>query len=142
MRRVIEPKEVVAGGAGSRGSGRLDAPRDAGDARDAGPFIELRPFLKDGGLRLGTWGYEILGELDVRQEDWYVEKSRLSAFFQTNLELVLRALDAETVLLGGVLTNQCVGATCKDACSATSSPSSSRSAPVRRCPTCTGRRSR
>ena len=38
-----------------------------------------------------------------------------TAFFQTNLEQVLRALDADTVILTGVLTNQCVGATCKDA---------------------------
>ena len=44
-----------------------------------------------------------------------VEKTRLSAFFQTNLEQILRALGAETVILTGVLTNQCVGATCKDA---------------------------
>ena len=50
-----------------------------------------------------------------RAEAWYVEKTRLSAFFQTKLELVLRSLGAETVLLSGVLTNQCVGATCKDA---------------------------
>ena len=44
-----------------------------------------------------------------------MEKTRLSAFFQTNLEQILRALGAETVLCTGVLTNQCVGATCKDA---------------------------
>jgi nicotinamidase-related amidase len=82
---------------------------------DGGPFMEIRAILRDGGLRRGTWGYEILGELEPRAEDWYVEKTRLSAFFQTNLELVLRGLGAETVLLTGVLTNQCVGATCKDA---------------------------
>jgi nicotinamidase-related amidase len=77
--------------------------------------MRLRPFLHEGGLRIGTWGYEVLDELEPRAEDWYVHKSRLSAFFQTNLELVLRGLGAETVLITGVLTNQCVGATCKDA---------------------------
>jgi ureidoacrylate peracid hydrolase len=77
--------------------------------------MEIREILRDGGLRQGTWGYEILDELDARPEDWYVEKNRLSAFFQTNLELVLRGLDAETVLITGVLTNQCIGATTKDA---------------------------
>jgi nicotinamidase-related amidase len=40
---------------------------------------------------------------------------RLSAFFQTSLETVLRSMDAETVLFAGVLTNQCVAATSKDA---------------------------
>lgn len=83
--------------------------------RDAGPFIEQRPFLKDGGLRQGTWGYEVLAELGPEPGDWYIEKMRLSAFFQTNLELVLRSLGAETVLFAGVLTNQCVAATSKDA---------------------------
>jgi nicotinamidase-related amidase len=48
-------------------------------------------------------------------EDWYVEKNRLSAFYNTNLELLLRSLEAETVLFSGVLTNQCVAATSKDA---------------------------
>ena len=77
--------------------------------------MEIRAILREGGLRVDTWGYEILADLDPRPEDWYVEKNRLSAFFQTNLELVLRGLDAETVLITGVLTNQCVGATTKDA---------------------------
>lgn len=83
--------------------------------RDGGPFVEHRPFLRDGGLRQGTWGYEILDQLEPRPDDWFIEKMRLSAFFQTNLEIVLRSLDAETVLFAGVLTNQCVAATSKDA---------------------------
>ena len=53
--------------------------------------------------------------LGAREDDWYVEKNRLSAFFQTNLELVLRSLNADTLLICGVLTNQCVAATSKDA---------------------------
>lgn len=82
---------------------------------DAGPFYALRPFLKDEGLLQNTWGYEVLAELEAQEDDWYIEKTRLSAFFQTNLEAVLRSLGVETVLLTGVLTNQCVGATTKDA---------------------------
>ncbi len=85
------------------------------DHRDAGTFLQLWPFLKESGLRVGTWGYEILQALDARPQDWYVEKNRLSAFFQTNLELVLRSLQADTVVICGVLTNQCVAATSKDA---------------------------
>ena len=82
---------------------------------DGGPFMRLRPFLRDGGLRQDTWGNEILATLDPRAEDWTVEKTRLSAFYCTNLEVILRALKAETVLFAGVLTNQCVAATSKDA---------------------------
>src|SRR4029077_11028392 len=51
----------------------------------------------------------------VAPEDWIIEKVRLSAFFNTNLEVVLRGLHAETVLIAGVLTNQCIAATSKDA---------------------------
>ena len=81
---------------------------------DGGPFMLLRPFLAEGGLRQGTWGYEVFDELEPRPEDWYIEKTRLSAFYQTNLESILRALNADTVLYTGVLTNQCVAATSKD----------------------------
>jgi nicotinamidase-related amidase len=66
-------------------------------------------------LRQGTWGYELYEGLGAREDDWYVEKSRLSAFFNTNLETILRGLNADTVLMAGVLTNQCVAATSKDA---------------------------
>lgn len=83
---------------------------------DGGPFMELRGFLRDGGLRQKTWGYEILDELEPDFEtDWFVEKTRLSAFFNTNLEVILRGLKTETIIVTGVLTNQCVGATTKDA---------------------------
>ncbi len=85
------------------------------DSRDAGVFATLRDFMKDGGLRIGTWGYELIEEMEVRAEDWLVEKNRLSAFFATNLDLILRGLEADTVLICGVLTNQCVKATAVDA---------------------------
>lgn len=44
-----------------------------------------------------------------------MEKTCLSAFFQTNSESAQRALNADTVLITGMLTNQCVVATSKDA---------------------------
>ena len=84
-------------------------------AEDGGPFMQLRPFLKEGGLRRDTWGWEVLAALEPQPEDWYVAKTRLSAFYGTDLEVVLRGIGAETVLMTGVLTNQCVAATSKDA---------------------------
>lgn len=77
--------------------------------------MHLRPFLAEGGLRQNTWGYEVLDTLGARPEDWLVEKTRLSAFYATSLEVVLRSLEAETVLFAGVLTNQCIAASSKDA---------------------------
>jgi ureidoacrylate peracid hydrolase len=115
MRRVIEPTQRLLGEARRAGVRIVWTQHGYKDGSDAGPFLQLRPFLRDGGLRKGTWGYEIHDDFDVRPEDWIVEKARLSAFFNTNLELVLRALRAETVLVTGVLTNQCIAATSKDA---------------------------
>jgi ureidoacrylate peracid hydrolase len=112
---VIEPTKVLNGECRGRGVPIVWTRHGTKGVEDGGPFMEIRAILREGGLRHGSWGYEILEELGPRAEDWYVEKTRLSAFFQTNLELVLRSLRAETVLLSGVLTNQCVGATCKDA---------------------------
>ena len=115
MQRVVEPIERLVGACRERGVPVVWTRHGTHGVEDGGPFMELRPVLREGGLRTGTWGYEILAEQQPQAEDRFVEKNRLSAFFQTNLELVLRGLGAETVLITGVLTNQCVGATCKDA---------------------------
>ena len=115
MRRVIEPTKALNEECRRRGIPIVWTRHGTRGVGDGGPFMAKRVLLREGGLRTGTWGYDILDELDVRPEDWMVAKTRLSAFFQTNLEQVLRTLDADTVILTGVLTNQCVGATCKDA---------------------------
>ena len=115
MQRVVEPVKRLVAACRADGVPVVWTRHGTHGVEDGGPFMELRPALRQGGLRTGTWGYEVLAELEPRADDWYVEKNRLSAFFQTNLELILRGLDADTVLIAGVLTNQCVGATCKDA---------------------------
>jgi ureidoacrylate peracid hydrolase len=115
MRRVIEPIKALVSEARRRGVPVIWTRHGFRDAADGGWIVSLRPFLQEGGLREDTWGYEILAELDPRAEDRFVAKSRLSAFFQSNLELLLRAVDALTVIFAGVLTNQCVAATTKDA---------------------------
>jgi ureidoacrylate peracid hydrolase len=115
MRRVIEPTQRLVAACRAARVPVIWTRHGTRGTEDGGPFMQLRPFLRDGGLRQGTWGYELHDELDVSPEDWIVEKIRLSAFYNTNLEVVLRGLDAETVLIGGVLTNQCIAATSKDA---------------------------
>jgi ureidoacrylate peracid hydrolase len=115
MQRTIEPITQLVAAARARNIPVVWTRHGFRDERDAGVFFELRPFLKEGGLRQDTWGYDILEGLGAKSDDWYVEKMRLSAFFNTNLETILRSLHAETVLFGGVLTNQCVAATSKDA---------------------------
>jgi ureidoacrylate peracid hydrolase len=116
MQRVIEPTRKLNELARKHNVPMIWTRHGTKGLVDGGPFMELRTFLHEGGLRQNTWGYEVLDELEPNKEDdWFVEKTRLSAFYNTNLETVLRGLKAETVIITGVLTNQCVGATTKDA---------------------------
>ncbi len=115
MRRTIGPITQLVAAARARNVPIIWTRHGFRDKRDAGVFMTLRPFLAEGGMRQGTWGYEVFDGLGAQKDDWYVEKQRLSAFFNTNLELILRSLNAETLLIGGILTNQCVAATSKDA---------------------------
>ncbi|MBT4487264.1 MAG: cysteine hydrolase [Rhodospirillaceae bacterium] len=115
MQRTIEPTQQLLADVRAKNIPVIWTRHGSRGVEDGGPFMRLRPFLQDGGLRQDTWGYEILEDLAPREADWFVEKTRLSAFYNTNLEGILRALNADTVLFAGVLTNQCVAATSKDA---------------------------
>lgn len=63
----------------------------------------------------GTWGAQIVDELDQALDDRYVLKRRFSAFFATDLDLLLREQGIATVIVVGVMTNICVRATVHDA---------------------------
>ena len=115
MRRTIEPTRALVQAARAKRIPVIWTQHGFHNESDGGLFLEMRPFLAEGGLRIGTWGYQILEELQPAAGDWRIHKNRLSAFYGTNLELLLRGLDVRTVLVVGVLTNQCVAATSKDA---------------------------
>lgn len=61
----------------------------------------------------GSPGIEL--ELPVHREDVVVRKRRASAFFGTDLDLVLRARGVDSVTLAGVATSAMVAATAYDA---------------------------
>ena len=115
MQRCIEPLKALLAAARTKGIPVVWTRHGVRGVEDGGPFMQLRPFLAEGGLRRETWGWEVLADLGPEPDDWYVAKTRLSAFYGTDLEVVLRGNGAETVLMTGVLTNQCVAATSKDA---------------------------
>jgi nicotinamidase-related amidase len=62
----------------------------------------------------GQWGSQILEELDPRPEDVMVTKRRPSAFFDTDLEIVLRGLNIRRLIVGGVSTHWAVESTVRD----------------------------
>lgn len=53
----------------------------------------------------------------VLPQDYMLVKPRFSAFFHTGLDLILRRLGVQTVLLAGTTTPNCIRTTCYDAIS-------------------------
>ncbi|WP_265415889.1 cysteine hydrolase family protein [Paenibacillus albus] len=66
-------------------------------------------------LEKGSWGSEILEELEVWPGDIRVDKYRMSGFWDTPLDSILRNLRTDTILFAGVNLDQCVMATLQDA---------------------------
>jgi nicotinamidase-related amidase len=58
---------------------------------------------------------ELASGLEPRADEYHIRKRRYSAFFATELELVLKSLGIETVVLLGGLTDVCVHYTFADA---------------------------
>ena len=56
----------------------------------------------------GTWGAELVEELDVREDDHVVEKHTYDAFHETELNGWLRARGIDDLLFCGTLANVCV----------------------------------
>lgn len=64
----------------------------------------------------GTKGIEIDQSFDVNYEtDYIIQKRRYSAFYGTDLDLVLRENNIENVVLTGTKTNCCIRSTVHDA---------------------------
>lgn len=65
----------------------------------------------------GEWPFELWPTLDVRDEDHRVIKRRYSAFIQgsSDIELVLKDNQIDSVLVCGVATNVCCESTARDA---------------------------
>jgi len=63
----------------------------------------------------GTKGAEVIPELHLCEKDYVVPKRRYSGFFRTDLELLLKELGVETVIMTGLHTHMCVRHTSADA---------------------------
>ena len=65
----------------------------------------------------GPCSYEMPAGMEPKPGDYTLIKPRWSGFFQTELDLILRRLRIETVILIGTTTPNCVRTTCYDAIS-------------------------
>lgn len=85
-------------------------------------------------LMAGSWAAAVVEELEQKPEDIFVDKYRMSGFWDTPLDSILKNLGKTTLLFTGVNADQCVMATLQDAnflgydcilvkdCTATTSP--------------------
>ena len=64
---------------------------------------------------VGTKGAEVIPELELCDKDYVVPKRRYSGFFHTDLDLLLKELGIETVIMTGLHTHMCVRHTSADA---------------------------
>lgn len=81
------------------------------------PRIPLFTDGKPGYCVPGTWGGAIVDGLKPEKDDLVIAKFRNSAFFNTQLDLVLRRMGVKTVVLAGTQYPNCVRGTANDAMS-------------------------
>jgi nicotinamidase-related amidase len=88
-------------------------PGPGGEPLIAPHLKKLRPFLTKGDFAPGSFGHTLVEALTPA--DFVVEKVAYSAFYQTRLEYIMRAVGIETLIIGGIVTNGGVASTVRDA---------------------------
>jgi nicotinamidase-related amidase len=71
--------------------------------------------VSTGGFARGSSGVEFIEQLAPAPGDFVVEHNRISAFYGTNLPVVLQKHDVDTVILTGIATNVAVESTARHA---------------------------
>jgi len=85
------------------------------DGSDMGQFKMHPPIASRAALVDGTSGVDIYPELAPQPNEHIIKKHRYSAFFATDLDLMLREWGVETVIISGTTTENCCHATARDA---------------------------
>jgi len=99
-----DPDYVEAGGPGSPNWHKSHALRT----------MRRRPELMGKLLARGGWDYELVQALPPQPGDIVIEKPRYSAFFNTNLDSLLRSRGIRSLVFTGIATNVCVESTLRD----------------------------
>jgi ureidoacrylate peracid hydrolase len=78
-------------------------------------LMRQRPELKDKLHIYGTWGANIIEELEPQQDDIVIRKQKHDGFIGTNLDIVLRTYGIKYLVFIGTATNICVESTLRHA---------------------------
>jgi ureidoacrylate peracid hydrolase len=99
-----DPDYVEAGGPGSPNWHKSNALKT----------MRARPELAGTLLARGSWDYALVDALAPQPGDITLHKTRYSAFFNSQLDSVLRARGIRTIVFVGIATNVCVESTLRD----------------------------
>tara|TARA_R100000005_G_scaffold89631_1_gene60362 strand:- start:75080 stop:75655 length:576 start_codon:yes stop_codon:yes gene_type:complete len=73
------------------------------------------PIAKNGILKKDSWGGQVHADIGKSDDEWDIVKHRVSPFYQTRLELLLKTLEVDRIYCSGVSTPAVVQATVRDA---------------------------
>lgn len=99
-----DPDYVEAGGPGSPNWHKSNALKT----------MRKRPELAGQLLARGGWDYDLVEGLKPQPGDIVIGKTRYSAFFNSQLDSVLRSRGIRTIVFVGIATNVCVESTLRD----------------------------
>ena len=64
----------------------------------------------------GSWDAQLLDAIAPAEDEIVIPKTSSSPFISTNIDYVLRNLGVRSVILAGILTDQCIDSSARDAC--------------------------
>jgi ureidoacrylate peracid hydrolase len=64
----------------------------------------------------GSWDAQILDEIAPAEDEMVFRKTSSSVFVSTNIDFVLRNLGVRSLIIAGMMTDQCVESAVRDAC--------------------------
>ena len=64
----------------------------------------------------GSWEAQILAEIAPVEDEMVFRKTSSSVFISTNIDFVLRNLGVRSLIVAGMMTDQCVESAVRDAC--------------------------
>jgi nicotinamidase-related amidase len=112
--RIVPVRNALRAKGGAYVSAQFTlVPGPGGEPLIAEHLKKLRPFLGKGDFAPGAFGHALVDAL--APADYTIEKVAYSALYQTRLEYILRALDIDTLIVGGIVTNGGVASTLRDA---------------------------
>jgi ureidoacrylate peracid hydrolase len=64
----------------------------------------------------GSWDVQVLEAIRPGEDEIVIPKTSSSPFISTNIDYVLRNLEVRSLIIAGLLTDQCIDSAARDAC--------------------------